>query len=275
MKGLIVRSLPILLGLVLAGRADGRGLLVSPSQVGLAGEPGTTVSETIYVSSSREEKNFVQVGISDFTRDENGQVREIAAAGAPRSCREWLEVDRMNFTSPEQGRIQLTVRGRIPQGAAGSYWALVTLKSIPPPRQGGSGHGFRVVPRVAIPVIITALSGEERTMKISELKVVSATPRELSVEAILENHGNVAVLFNGAFTLNSTDANGRLTELAEAPVDMAMSLPGTRSRVRGTIAWDGTLDGLRLQSIFRFGPDQKDIVEAGVNVDAERIDESS
>jgi hypothetical protein len=264
----VARFFLIAFCLLTAVRAESRGLLVSPSQIGLVGEPGSIVSETIYVSSSREEKNFVQVGIADFTRDEAGKVWEIAASAATRSCREWIEVDRNNFTSPEHGRVQLNLRARIPQGVVGSYWALITLKSVPPPRVAGtSGHGFRVVPRVAVPVIITVLGGERREMKIAELKVISATERELDVEAVLENRGNVAVLFNGAFTLNSSDAEGRVTELAEAPVDMAMSLPGTKSRVRGRIGWNGGMTGLRIESIFRFGPDQKDVTEAGIRVE--------
>ena len=267
MKNLFIHFAAVVCFLV-AASAGARGLLVSPSQIGLIGRPGEVVSETIYVSSSREEQNFVQVAVTDFTRDENGQVREIAAAEAARSCRAWIEVDRNNFTSPEQGRVQLSIRARIPEQAVGSYWALVTLKSVPPPRQrDGAGHGFRIVPRVAIPVIITVVGGERREIKIADLKIVSATDRAIEVEAVLENRGNVAVLFSGAFTLNTTEADGRVIELAEAPVETVMSLPGTRSLVRRRIEWNGRSTGLRVESIFRFGPGAGEVAEAAVSVE--------
>jgi hypothetical protein len=252
--------------LLCSGGVFGRGLVVSPSQLGLVGAAGSTVSDAIYVSSSREEKNNIRVEVTDFIRDENGEVREVSAAEAKRSCSAWIEVDQDSFTSPETGRVELRVTAKIPKEAEGSYWALVSFRSLPPTHPPGQANAVRIIPRIAVPVIVTVAGTEKRDLKISALHVTSGRGG-FDAEAAVVNDGNVAVLFSGAFTLESGGANGDVTELAEAPVETSTSLPGTTTRVREHLNWNGDTAGLRLGAILRFGPGPAEVAEAGVPID--------
>jgi hypothetical protein len=266
-----MRPIPLLLCsfalAFLAVDAIARGLLVSPSQIGLVGAAGSTITETIYVSSSREEKNYVQVAISDFVRTIDGELREASADDVVRSCKDWIDVDQNSFTSPEQGRVQLTLTARIPANAQGSYWALLSLRSVPPSRTGpAKGHGFRVVPRIAIPVLVTVTGTEKREMTITDFKVTSVADGVVDVEAVLENRGNVAVLFNGAFTLDRVAPPSEIIEVAEVPVEILTSLPGHKSRVKGRLEWKGALSDLRAHSMFRYGPNANDVAEATAEI---------
>ena len=129
-----------------APASQARGVVATPVQLGLVGRPGATVSDVIRVASPREEPNFIQASLVDFTKDEEGRTEPPPAGGEPRSCRPWLEVDKTDFATPERGRVELRVTARIPADATGSYWTLVQLEAVPPPRASDKGMAVAIVP---------------------------------------------------------------------------------------------------------------------------------
>ncbi len=261
-------ALPLLVVLTAASRADARGLVVSPTQLGLVGKPGSSVAGTIVVGSSRAESNQVRVTLLDFSRDEDGRVVERALGGEPRSCRSWLEADRTEFTSPETGRVEMRITARIPANASGSYWALAALESLPPKPKLGMGMAIQMVPRVVVPIIVTVSGTERRLVKIGG---VSATKVEGGVDTVceIENTGNTAVLVSGAFTLERASGSGPAEEVAEAPVTAVTSLPGLKLRIKKTLAFPLPNSAYTVRAILRYGPDPADVTESAATIDGE------
>jgi hypothetical protein len=261
-------ALPLLVALAAASPADARGLVVSPTQLGLVGKPGSSVAGTIVVGSSRAESNQVRVTLLDYSRDEDGRVVERALGGEPRSCKNWLEADRTEFTSPETGRVEMRITARIPANASGSYWALAALESLPPKPKLGMGMAIQMVPRVVVPIVVTVSGTERRLVKIGG---VSAKKVDGGVDAVceIENTGNTAVLVSGAFTLERATGSGPAEEVAEAPVTAVTSLPGLKLRIKKTLAFPLPNSAYTVRAILRYGPDPADVTESAATIEGE------
>lgn len=225
---------------------------------------GQTVSGTLLVSSSKEEQNHIVVTLSDFTRNEEGRVVELTDPKAnPRSCRSWIDVDRLDFVSPEKGYVELTVSAHVPDGASGSYWALALLASEPPARDSRmSATTFQLVPRVAIPIVVTVEGTAKPSLGILKTTAVKEE-KGIAVESIIENRGNVAVLISAAFALEraaagTTDAE----EVSSATVGPLTSLPGTRLRAKTVLPYQGSLGAVTAHTYVRYGPHPEDTTEA-------------
>jgi hypothetical protein len=254
--------------IALAGPGLAAGILVSPVQVGLVGKPGTAVSDVIRVSPSRQEATDVQVTLVDFTKDEDGRLRELPPGEARRSCKSWIELDKVDFKTAETGVVEVRVIARIPEQAAGSYWALLMF-TVPPPKGPMGGVGMRVVPRVAVPVIVTTPEGGRRQVSITSVQAQRmATEQAVEGTAVVENTGDVAVLVGGAFALERpADKPEDVVELGATDVGPLTSLPGTRLKVRGKVGWKGSSAGLVLRTYLRYGPDAGDAIDAVTSID--------
>lgn len=248
----------------------GRGVVVSPVQLGMVGAAGSTVTDVITVSAARDERTLVRVRLGDFTKDENGKLKDVPPGDNPRSCKAWLELDQAELTIAGAGEpIQVRVTARIPAGASGSYWAVVGLEVPLPEGPGSHGATVAVVPRVAIPVIVTITGTEKRSVRIGEARA-RRDPAQGDIEctALIENDGNVAVLIRGAFSL---ERPGREPaddlELASAEVGPLTSLPGTRMKITTRLPWKGPVAGLVAQSYLRYGPEADDAAQSSGTVE--------
>lgn len=247
--------------------APARGILASPVQLGLVAPPGGAASDVVKVSSSKEEKNRIRALLLDFTKDEMGRIQVLPDGQNPRSCKGWLSVDQADFLTPETGSVEVRVTAHLPPDARGSYWALLALEVMPPPRTEGGGTGVVFVPRVAIPVIVTAAGTEEPSLQVEGFRA-AYNGAEVVTELAVRNTGNSALLLKGAFTLERPAAPGSLPEeAASQEPDPATSYPGSLLRVRGKLALPLPEPGLTAHAYFRYGPSPAQAVEAASEVE--------
>lgn len=246
----------------------GSGMLVSPTQLGLTGKPGSVVTGLIRVSSSRTEKNQIRANIRDFMRDEDNILRVVPAAH-PRSARDWLEIDQSSFDTSATGFTEVHVTARIPKEAKGSYWAVAEFSAAPARRTAANGVAIYVVPMVDIPVIVTVQGTEDYKLTIGQFTAVQRAGEEfVECMTIVENSGNSAVLLSGAFTLERS-VGGATEEVAVYNISALTSLPGARLNVRGRIPWKGPTSGLQAHSYLRYGARPEDAAEAAATITPE------
>ncbi len=235
--------------------SQARGVVASPVQLGLVGQPGATVSDVILVASPREESNSIRAGLADFVKDEDGRARAPVPGDNLRSCSAWLTIDKAEFTTPERGRVELRVTARIPPDATGTYWATVELQALPPAGGSQKGMAVAIVPSVAVPVIVSVAGTEQRAVTVAGPVEVSVLEGAVEASVLIENSGNAAVIINGAFSLEQKSGDsGEAVEVASADVSPVTSLPGSRLRVRTKVPWSGSLDGLSAHAYLRYGP---------------------
>ncbi|MCU0224674.1 MAG: hypothetical protein MUF27_11540 [Acidobacteria bacterium] len=235
--------------------SQARGVVATPVQLGLVGQPGATVSDVILVASPREEQNSIRVALADFVKDEDGRARPPVPGDNLRSCSPWLTIDKTEFTTPERGRVELRVTARIPPDATGTYWAVVELQALPPPRGPERGMAVAIVPSVAVPVVVSVAGTENRVVSLAGPVEVSVLEGAVEASVLVENSGNAAVILTGAFALEQQAGNtGDAVEVASGDVSPVTSLPGSRLRVKAKVPWSGSLDGLSAHAYLRYGP---------------------
>lgn len=247
--------------------APARGILASPVQLGLTAPPGGAASDVVKVSSSKEESNRIRALLLDFTKDEMGRIRVLEDGQNPRSCKGWLSLDRVDFLTPERGSVEVRVTAHVPPDARGSYWALLALEVMPPPRSEGSGTGVVFIPRVAIPVIVTAAGTEERSLQVEGFRA-AYNGAEVVAELSVRNTGNAALLLQGAFTVEKPAPEGSVPEeVASAEPDPSTAYPGATLRIRGKVNLPLPQPGLSAHAYFRYGPEPSQAVEASSEVE--------
>ena len=254
---------------LLAARSWGKGLLVTPSQLGLVGKAGTAASDVINVASTRDEPVQVRVRIADFVRDEDGKLHQVPHAQSTRSCAEWLRADQDLFSAPGTGRTEVRLTATIPAGAEGSYWALLSLELVPPTPPAGQGMGVVIIPSIGVPVIVTVEGTEKRQLAVTRVEAKRTEGQLVTCQTTIENTGNVAVLVSGAFTLETpaSKEEGDTLEVASTDVGPLTSFPGSKLRITGKLNWGGTIAGLTLHSYLRWGPGANETSEASTSVE--------
>ncbi len=241
------------------------GMVISPVQLGLSGPPGSTVSGVINVSSSRPRENTIRVSFGDYVIDAEGKRTEVTSVNVPtRSCRAWLDVDQQQFVSPEQGKVPVVISARIPADASGSYWAEAYFESLPAPPSftpGGRAPvvGLQIVPRIGIPIIVTAKGTEKYNVKIDGLGAArTADGVEASVQ--IENSGNAVVMISGAVALEKPAAGAEVPEeLISKDIEPVTSYPGVKRNIKIALPLKPVDPAsIDLHAYLRFGrsPDQ-------------------
>ncbi len=254
---------------LVAGHAWGRGLLATPSQLGLVGKAGTAVSDVVHIGSSRDEPAQVRITISDFVKDEEGRAQPVAHEQAPRSCASWLRLDQGLITAPGGRLMDVRITATIPAGAEGSYWAMLNFELVPEAAPPGKGVGVIIVPGIGVPVIVTVIGTDKRQLTVTRVEATRTDGKIVVCKATVENTGNVAVLVSGAFTLEAPAAatGGEPIEVASTDVGPLTSYPGGNLRITAKLNWSGGLAGFAVHSYFRWGPDAKDTSEASTDVE--------
>jgi hypothetical protein len=173
-------------------------------------------------------------------------------------------VEQREFTSPESGTVPLIVSAKIPKDGTGSYWALVNLEAVPSLPSIGSRRsvGLQIVPRIAVPVIITVLGTEHISVRATAIDMIAAVESSgLEADIVVENNGNTAVLLSGALALERSSGR-EWEELTSIDVGPVTSLPGMKVKVKGLIPWNGAVNGLQAHAYLRYGPNPDQTLEA-------------
>jgi len=255
--------------LALAGRASGTGMLVSPSQMGMAAKPGETASDVFRVSSSRTERTQVRVRVVDFDKGVDGVTFEANPPPA-RSCASWTRIEPMAFETAETGWTQVRVAVSVPADARGTYWALVVFQ-VDQAVAKTRGTTFVVRPQLEVPLLVTVEGTAEPAARIENLKGLLRPDGTVEASADVVNSGNTGSMPTGSWVVERrVGAATQAEELAEKEMAGFLLLPGHTIRVREVLAGAAAARGGSVRLYVRYGPDASQVAEASAPLDEEK-----
>ncbi len=138
-------ALRFLAAAVLAGgasHAPGSGLSLSldPPRQELKVAPGREATATLEVRNPGDAPVTLRLKAEPFTVDEDGGVGTGRAVAGPHDATEWLRVSPSGTVVAPGESAVIRVTARPPEGAHGTYWALVYAETAAP-ESNGTGRG--------------------------------------------------------------------------------------------------------------------------------------
>jgi len=197
---------------------------VNPSIVRPMVRAGRSVDFRISAANDAEGPRQFRVTVTNMTAAPQGFPIS-APADDPRGCASWISVEPAQFSLPASGTQVVNCRLRAPRGAAGGYYALVTVESPAPKVQLANRSGAVILSRAFGTAILAVVPGRNVLPRLrpgdTELEIVQARGGSVggwTVIAHVRNDGNVHAKVEGSLDLR--DGTGRM--IARTPLDGGM-----------------------------------------------------
>lgn len=173
----------------------GQDFEVAPVLVSFDADPGETQSRELTIRNHGSERQTFTLNLSDYTVDEEGTKKSVAAGSSGRSLADWLTVNpayvELNPNESATASLMLTV----PQTGFLPRWGMVSVEVIKEQEAAEADKdlatGVIIVPRIVVLIKQSPPSNRNFQGKVSGLREVESKNTEFrSFEAILENTGD-------------------------------------------------------------------------------------
>ena len=182
----------------------------------------------------QEEPATVSLYLSDYEVGSGGAYRYLPPGTLPRSCAEWIELDRTQIELPAGESTEVSFTVTVPSETEGSHWAVLFVETEPEPlgeapeTETGIAIGIIEKWRYAIIFSETVPGTEEPDATINSLKIRQDRGSGLvNVTLDFENTGNV-IIRDVTGSIDLIDQTGEILDSVAIPTFRI--LPGsTRS----------------------------------------------
>mgnify|MGYP006300307367 CR=1 FL=1 len=210
----------------------GQDFEVAPVLVSFNADPGETQSRELTIRNHGSERQVFTLSLSDYTVDEEGTKKSVAAGSTERTLADWLTVNpsfvELNPNETATASLIMTV----PRDGFRPRWGMVSVEvakeQVASDADKDLATGVVIVPRIAVLIKQSPPSNRNFQGKVTGLREVeSQHPEFRSFEAILENTGDN--ILDAKVFLALADM-GTAEEKAFKPTQVTV-YPGQRRRV--------------------------------------------
>ncbi len=249
-----------------AAPPGGFGMAVGPTNIRLAGAPGSAQTGKIMVWNHGASPLDIVTELSDVTNtltDDNRLERDFPPPGVvPYSCAKWVVLERQEFTVEAHSKQEIGVTVSTPSDASGGYACVVFFRGLPVFDAGADDDGKPKTSVVVQPRIGTLLffEAEGTVVRKGELLELSYKPpqedRPLLVQYEFKNTGNTDILLSGHFHIMDSQkalmTKGDLTPIRTFPGDQGIA----------QTEWAGVLapGAYQLVITMELGPDAQEVI---------------
>jgi len=197
-----------LLVLLLPGWAWAQ-LAVSPIIIETRAHPGGVKTFHVNISNTGKRPLDCTIRVSAMAVQPGGLPVEVKEA--PRSCKDWIEVNPDRFTlKPEEGK-RLICHVRVPKKTGGGYYAIVSCHGVPQeatPEERvarGVGAGIRFTHRGLVPVLLTVPAPRVRAVIEAARPIIRVGEggRGYRLDLPVRNRGNIHCRMVGTVEVRS------------------------------------------------------------------------
>ncbi len=244
----------------------GFGMAVGPTNIRLAGAPGSAQTGSITVWNNGAKALDVVTELSDVTNvltEDKHLEREFPPPGVvPYSCAKWVVLEQQELTVEAHSKKSIGITVSTPADASGGYACVVFFRGLPvfenPAEDDGKPKTSVVVqPRIGTLVFFEA---EGTALRKGELLNLSYKPpqedRPLLLQYEFKNTGNTDILLTGHFHIMDASkaliAKGDLTPIRTFPGDQGIA----------QTEWAGVLapGDYQLVITMELGPDAQEVI---------------
>lgn len=168
---------------------------VAPVLISFKANPGETQSRELTIHNHGSERQKFSLSLSDYTIDEEGTKKAVAAGSTDRSLADWLTVNpsfvELNPNESATANLIMTV----PRTGFQPRWGMVSVEMAKQQTAADADKnlatGVLIVPRIVVLVKQSPPSNRNFQGKVGGLREVESKNKEFrSFEAVLENTGD-------------------------------------------------------------------------------------
>ena len=200
----------------LPGRAE-LGIALSPMRIELKITPGDQYTDALRITNDAEDVIRARGELLDFSIDETmtPQFEPIIEQESKFSCRDWLQVNPMEFELKAEETIRARYTIRVPAGTPeGEYHCGAGFVSLPPIIKNPTAMGMQIAVR-AVAAIYVYVGEPKSAPKFNGISIKTAPEGTLIAEAAMENQG--LRHFRVAGFMEVKDAAGKIVERMDYP----------------------------------------------------------
>lgn len=206
----------LLLLLIFFMAAHAAEIGLSPPRLELVGRPGETLTETVSILTTASSPQQIQVDLSDWTLDPEGNLLVLPPASLEFSSAAWLEPEAGDFILEADSSQEFRVSVTIPQDAAydGTYQSMVFFTVVPPPTET-QGVGVITTTRIGLTIYVTIAATEQGGSELVDF----FQPDDGNLTVAVANTGNTVMRLGGFVELRDEEGNSKYRlEVPDVPV---------------------------------------------------------
>lgn len=211
---------------------SGQDFEVSPVVLKFELEPGLSETRKLFVTNHAAEKATFEMKLYDYTVDEKGKKKNMAAGSSDRSCAAWLSLNPsiVDIAPNETKEIEVTMT--VPKGAYDTRWSIIAVQAVKEKKLSEVDKqlatGILITPRIVVLVSQSAKSNKNAKAKLLNFKNITTekdTLKKFTVD--INNIGDKII--EGKVYL--TIANINTGEEESFPAKKIKSYPGAVKNV--------------------------------------------
>ncbi len=211
--------------------AQGNRLGISPVQLFLSGEPGSTASQDVWVFNKGEGAFLFECEFSDYWFEDNKIKAAPLGTYEERQAGPWIQCNPNRFLIPGNRRQRIKVTAAIPKEVDGDQFAAFNAKMLPPENiEGESNAKLGLSGRIISRIVVTALGTQKPQAEVFDAQV-STKKRFQVFTAKLKNLGNVHLMGEGSLILERENT----TISSKSNVILPFTFPGMTQEIEATL----------------------------------------
>lgn len=204
---------------------------VSPVEVFLSGQPGSSTSQEVWISNKGSGAFLFECEFFDYWFQGQKRVAEPLGTFKERQAGAWVQCSPNRLLIPAKRRQKIELIAAIPKGLEGDQFAVFYAKMLPPESiKDPSKASVSMTGRIGIKVVVTPLGTQKPEAEIVEA-VVKPQKRFQVFQAKLKNLGNVHLMGEGNLVLESPTA----TIPIKSKVVLEFTFPGMTQEIKATL----------------------------------------
>ena len=187
----------LLLSLVYALITFGQDFEVAPVLIRFNAEPGSIQSTKLSIKNYANTKQKYEVSLSDYSIDELGNKKSLAAGQSENSLANWLTLNpsfvELNPNESKEIDIMITV----PKGHSETRWGMAHVKVAKEKTaldvDKEMATGVVLIPRIVVLIKQSPKSNHNYSAKIQDLKEIDKDGEYRTFEALIVNNGDKVI----------------------------------------------------------------------------------
>lgn len=209
------------------GQKKKSAISIGPATLNFNLEPGQTGTQTVYIYNKLDKPYSFTIDLSDWGLDTSGNDVYYSVGTIPRSCAQWVKIDKKTVEVMGNSREAINVTMTVPDSATsdnGTRWTMMNIATNVEKKAPKGAGGIEVTVNKNLAVGVRIYQTPKMTTATKEIKMLAFNPLDDSTTYRIESRNTGEVMLRCHYSIElSSQETGDKTIVG--PVE-SLVLPG-------------------------------------------------